>query len=86
VVRAGYSLSNYLEGTGTNLRLPINPPFAVEHDDNYTSRQLQQSAARLDPRSMASCHFWPMPGNQLPALPCAFGIPTSGRRFPISGT
>jgi hypothetical protein len=37
VVRAGYSLSNYLEGTGTNLRLPINPPFAVEHDDQYSA-------------------------------------------------
>jgi hypothetical protein len=37
VVRAGYSLSNYLEGTGTNLRLAINPPFAVEHENNYTS-------------------------------------------------
>jgi hypothetical protein len=36
VVRAGYTLSNYLEGTGTNLRLPINPPFAVEHDNVYT--------------------------------------------------
>ena len=37
VVRAGYTMSNYLEGTGTNLRLPINPPFAVEHDALYTS-------------------------------------------------
>lgn len=37
VVRAGYTMSNYLEGTGTNLRLPINPPFAVEHDNNYQS-------------------------------------------------
>ena len=37
VVRAGYTLSNYLEGTGTNLRLPINPPFAHENDDNYQS-------------------------------------------------
>lgn len=35
VIRAGYTLSNYLEGTGTNLRLPLNPPFAVEHDNNY---------------------------------------------------
>jgi hypothetical protein len=39
VVRAGYTLSNYLEGTGTNLRLPINPPFAVEHDNQYTTAQ-----------------------------------------------
>ena len=37
VIRTGYSLSNYLEGTGTNLRLPINPPFAHENDDNYTT-------------------------------------------------
>ena len=36
VVRAGYTMSNYLEGTGTNLRLAINPPFAVEHDDQYS--------------------------------------------------
>jgi Carboxypeptidase regulatory-like domain len=36
VVRAGYTLSNYLEGTGTNLRLTINPPFAVEHDNQYS--------------------------------------------------
>ena len=37
VVRAAYTLSSYLEGTGTNLRLPINPPFAHESDANYTS-------------------------------------------------
>src|SRR5437870_11736244 len=27
VVRGAFSISSYLEGTGTNLRLPINPPF-----------------------------------------------------------
>jgi hypothetical protein len=27
VIRGAYSLSSYLEGTGTNLRLPMNPPF-----------------------------------------------------------
>jgi hypothetical protein len=37
VVRAAYTMSNYLEGTGTNLRLPINPPYAHETDANYTS-------------------------------------------------
>ncbi len=37
VIRSGYTLSNYLEGTGTNLRLPINPPFAHENDDQYTN-------------------------------------------------
>ncbi len=27
VFRSAYSISSYMEGTGTNLRLPINPPF-----------------------------------------------------------
>ena len=28
VFRGAYTVSSYLEGTGTNLRLPLNPPFA----------------------------------------------------------
>src|SRR6185437_271782 len=36
VVRGAYTLSSYLEGTGTNLRLAINPPFASEHLLDYT--------------------------------------------------
>jgi hypothetical protein len=27
VVRGAFTISSYLEGTGTNLRLPVNPPF-----------------------------------------------------------
>ena len=27
VVRGAFTVSDYLEGTGTNLRLPLNPPF-----------------------------------------------------------
>ncbi len=37
VIRGAYSLSSYLEGTGTNLRPTINPPFADEHDAHYSS-------------------------------------------------
>jgi len=56
VVRSAYTLSNYLEGTGTNLRLPINPPFAHETDANYTSEPLpgstlDQGFATLQPTS-----------------------------------
>ena len=29
VLRGAYTISSYLEGTGTNLRLPLNPPFAT---------------------------------------------------------
>jgi hypothetical protein len=36
VLRGAYTLSNFLEGTGTNLRLTLNPPFGSEHNVNYS--------------------------------------------------
>src|SRR5262249_16386515 len=30
VLRGGYGISQYMEGTGANLRLPLNPPFFFE--------------------------------------------------------
>jgi hypothetical protein len=36
VIRAAYTISSYLEGTGTNLRLPLNPPFTTEFNTTYT--------------------------------------------------
>jgi outer membrane receptor protein involved in Fe transport len=35
VFRGSYTISSYLEGTGTNLRLPLNPPYESEFEDNY---------------------------------------------------
>src|SRR5215831_3112000 len=35
VVRAGYGITQYMEGTGSNLRLPLNPPFFSEADAQY---------------------------------------------------
>ncbi|MBO0721157.1 MAG: TonB-dependent receptor [Blastocatellia bacterium] len=35
VVRAGYGITQYMEGTGSNLRLPLNPPFFSEVDQPY---------------------------------------------------
>jgi outer membrane receptor protein involved in Fe transport len=32
VVRAGYAITSFLEATGANLRLPLNPPFFFESD------------------------------------------------------
>ncbi|HWF48167.1 MAG TPA: carboxypeptidase regulatory-like domain-containing protein [Bryobacteraceae bacterium] len=46
VIRAAYTLSTYLEGTGTNLRLTINPPFSSEHNADYTN--LSYPATTLD--------------------------------------
>jgi hypothetical protein len=55
VIRAAYTLSSYLEGTGTNLRLTINPPFAHETDANYTSKSV--------PTSTLSQGFLPLEAN-----------------------
>ena len=35
VIRASYSLSSFLEGTGTNLRLFRNPPWELGHSTTY---------------------------------------------------
>src|SRR5207302_2070208 len=35
VARGGYGISQYMEGTGANLRLPLNPPFFFESAVNY---------------------------------------------------
>jgi len=35
VVRGAYTISSFMEGTGTNLRLPLNPPFNVENEARY---------------------------------------------------
>jgi len=37
VIRGAYTTSDYLEGTGTNLRLTLNPPFNLEHNAIYDS-------------------------------------------------
>ncbi len=38
VYRMGYAMSSFMEGTGANLRLPLNPPFFIESNVNYDSR------------------------------------------------
>ncbi|MEJ7711790.1 MAG: hypothetical protein WKF84_18465 [Pyrinomonadaceae bacterium] len=35
MVRAGYGITQYMEGTGSNLRLPLNPPFFAEADVTF---------------------------------------------------
>jgi Carboxypeptidase regulatory-like domain len=41
VVRAAFTSSSYLEGTGTNLRLTLNPPFGNEFEAIYTGTAFQ---------------------------------------------
>ena len=68
VVRGAYSISSYLEGTGTNLRLPINPPFSpaetlteytnVAFPSSTTSDGLVASASASDPYHGALIRVW----------------------------
>jgi hypothetical protein len=41
VVRGAYTISSFMEGTGTNLRLPFNPPFNAEFEAIYSQPQFR---------------------------------------------
>jgi len=48
VVRGAYTISSYLEGTGTNLRLPLNPPLAAETTTLYNTPAFTLPGSTLD--------------------------------------
>jgi Carboxypeptidase regulatory-like domain/TonB dependent receptor len=48
VIRGGYAISSYLEGTGTNLRMPLNPPFESEFQTYYNTPQYSLPGSTLD--------------------------------------
>jgi hypothetical protein len=58
VVRGGYGISQYMEGTGANLRLPLNPPFffesAVPYDITTGPGTLATGFAELQPQDKPS--------------------------------
>ena len=64
VIRGAYTISSYLEGTGTNLRLPRNPPFTPpEIGAQYASATVQTQAgpggeAPGDPFAGAIMYVW----------------------------
>jgi hypothetical protein len=53
VFRGAYGISQYMEGTGANLRLPLNPPFffesAVQYDSTTGAGTLATGFAELKP-------------------------------------
>ena len=59
VVRGSFTISSYLEGTGTNLRLPLNPPFTpAEINASYNNTDLpltDTSQGIVGTGSNASC-------------------------------
>ena len=58
VFRGGYGISQYMEGTGANLRLPLNPPFffesAVQYDPTTSAGTLATGFAELRPLDQPS--------------------------------
>ncbi|MEP6916099.1 MAG: TonB-dependent receptor [Acidobacteriota bacterium] len=58
VVRGGYGISQYMEGTGANLRLPLNPPFFfesfVQYDATTGAGTLASGFADLKPLDQPS--------------------------------
>jgi len=48
VIRGAYTISSFLEGTGTNLRLPLNPPFNSEFAALYNTPAFALPPTRLD--------------------------------------
>ena len=58
VVRGGYGITQYMEGTGANLRLPLNPPFyfesAVQYDATTGAGTLGSGFAELRPLDQPS--------------------------------
>ena len=68
VFRGAYTISSYMEGSGTNLRLPINPPFQTESEGIYdlvtittpviSTGQFMQSLAQADPFRNANIRLW----------------------------
>ncbi len=68
VIRGAYTISSFMEGTGTNLRLTLNPPFATEYTTLYNTpsdilpgSNLSQGLSALnpnDPFKGATIRLW----------------------------
>jgi hypothetical protein len=64
VLRGAYTISSYLEGTGTNLRLPRNPPFtpsevtATYLKPTYTTQEGPGGSVPGDPFAGAVMYVW----------------------------
>jgi hypothetical protein len=65
VFRGAYTISSFMEGTGTNLRLPMNPPFNVEfeiiHDKTTPGQTTEQGltlVSNTDPYKGSNIRLW----------------------------
>ena len=87
VMRGAFTISSYLEGTGTNLRLPQNAPFSAAE---FQTQYLLQPLLPRRPRTVSSRRHQvarPVPIFLATQELCSVsGIRMCSRPFPISGT
>ena len=68
VFRGAFTISSFMEGTGTNLRLPINPPFNIEFEAIYDNAIQPVSrtgdgfstVVQTNPYNRANIRLWDM--------------------------
>jgi hypothetical protein len=72
VVRAAYGILNYLESTGTNRKLPLNPPFQsnyfVQYDPFTLGRTIDQGFPPVTPGGLPSGSLRTFPAVVNPAF------------------
>ncbi|HEX4322166.1 MAG TPA: TonB-dependent receptor [Acidobacteriaceae bacterium] len=86
VVRGGYGISSYLEGTGANLRLTQNPPFHKDFEEigtspsttdaGYSSGVFFQAANGFPTTAIPVTTFYAWPKDLKPAMTQEFSLTT----------
>jgi hypothetical protein len=85
VVRGGYGISSYLEGTGANLRLTQNPPFHTDFEetgvnpstaDGYSPGVYYQASNGFPTTQVPTTTFYIWPKNLKPAMTQEFSLTT----------
>jgi hypothetical protein len=92
VVRGGYGISSYLEGTGANLRLTQNPPFHTDFEEqgvtpagtvnesgtvtSYSAGTYYQTSAGFPTTQVPTTTFYVWPKDLKPAVTQEFSLTT----------
>ena len=85
VVRGGYGISSYLEGTGANLRLTQNPPFHTDFEqtgvnpstaNGYSPGVFYQASNGFPTTQVPTTTFYIWPKNLKPAVTQEFSLTT----------
>jgi hypothetical protein len=94
VVRGGYGISSYLEGTGANLRLTQNPPFHTDFEETginpsvtgatYSSGIYYEASNGFPTTQVPTTTFYVWPKNLKPAITQEFSLTTEYQIAPQS--